>query len=104
MYFQKIFTDAWLHIPGNMAVVNDCSETLFSKLNDHVREGLLSPGPDIELVLELMECPDGDTKCGYYFVDNTARCLFWVEEFDASFMCHYVPVVSLSHLGKVLML
>src|SRR5204863_5479178 len=51
---------------------------------------------DAELVLELY--PKGDdhehTMCGYYFVDNHSRTLFWPEEFEADYLLEEVKGVT----------
>lgn len=55
---------------------------------------------DIDLVLELVHFPD-DTVCGYYFVNHSRRCLFWLEMFDADGICDGIKViVSRSHLSE----
>lgn len=40
------------------------------------------------LVLEFRQ----SGRCGYYFVDHSARCLFWLEEFDAMALLDQVRV------------
>lgn len=51
-----------------------------------------------ELVLEVVEI-DGTKLCGYYFVDHRNKIIFWLEEFDASYICSGVDaVLSHSHL------
>src|ERR1700720_1129541 len=47
----------------------------------------------IELVLEMVSL-NNELVCGYYFVEHTSRCLFWLEEFDAEGICNDIIVVQ----------
>jgi hypothetical protein len=47
-----------------------------------------------ELVLELFQ-DDGERMiCGYYFIDHSTRCLFWLHKFDASFILEEVKGIT----------
>lgn len=57
----------------------------------------------IELVLELFEGFEEKPKCGYYLVDNHARSVFWLEDFDANQIVNHVRGVnqaSMPHISK----
>src|SRR6266436_2159485 len=98
--FQRIYTDADLYDPGDLAIVSESADQILADLENKAREeGVVLP-PDIELVLEIVQ-QDGVSICGYYFVDHSSRCLFWLEQFDAEKMCEgNRVVVSLSHLRE----
>jgi hypothetical protein len=81
----------------NLDDINYSSEILMSRLSGLVEESFIN---DIELVLDLTQCDDGSTKCGYYFVNHASRSLFWLDDFDARCICT-IPIVSFSHLGRV---
>jgi hypothetical protein len=102
IHAQNIFTDALIFEPDNMNIINYVSEVLFSRMGDLIRDfgADSNRAPEFELVLDLTQYEDGVTKCGYYFVDNSSRCLFWLDEFDARSICA-IPIVSHSHLGEL---
>jgi hypothetical protein len=77
---QKIFTEANLY---EHEVLQDIY-AFIEKIDDmQVEDNEF--GRDVELVLEPMLPYDGSESIrGYYFVDHSARCLFWLEDFDLS--------------------
>ena len=69
-------------------------------LESKARDENINLPSDIELVLEIVPW-DNEVICGYYFVEHSSRCLFWLEEFDAEGICEEIKaVVSLSHLRE----
>jgi hypothetical protein len=69
-------------------------------LENKARDENIELAPDVELVLEIVPWKE-DLLCGYYFVEHSSRCLFWLEEFDAEEICEEIKVVvSLSHLRE----
>lgn len=99
-YVQNIFTDAWILDAANLADITYAHDILSARLANLVGKGGIRDISDFELVLDLTQCDNGDTKCGYYYVNNASRCLFWLDDFDARSISK-IPIVSLSHLGTV---
>jgi hypothetical protein len=84
---KKILTEANLYQPEMAQDV----DIFIEKIDDMLRVGDFEVGPTAELVLEPMLSSKGDEMiCGYYFVDHEKRCLFWLEDFDASFLLREV--------------
>ncbi|KAH7886450.1 hypothetical protein F5I97DRAFT_1928299 [Phlebopus sp. FC_14] len=84
LYFKhpsrRICTDANLYKNRNMDVITRCADALFERMKSMGIEF----SEDSELVLEIMDDKRANIwRCGYYFVDHTYRCLFWLDPFQA---------------------
>ena len=49
-------------------------------------EGLSIPSENYDLVLDIMVTDDEQISWSYYYACHDARCLFWLETYDASYM------------------
>ena len=49
-------------------------------------DNLSIPSENYDLVLDIMVTDDGQISWSYYYACHKARCLFWLEAYDASFM------------------
>ena len=49
-------------------------------------EVLALPTKDYDLVLDIMVTDDDQISWSYYYACHEARCLFWLETYDASYM------------------
>ncbi|EIW81953.1 hypothetical protein CONPUDRAFT_152845 [Coniophora puteana RWD-64-598 SS2] len=102
------------------------ADLAISQLKQKIDEQHIELPADVELVLELdKEQHDHDHhhhhhhhqptptdpnsvkrsefKCGYYFVDHTARCLFWLDPVDISPLCENVTdITRKSHIALAL--
>jgi hypothetical protein len=82
-------------------VITESANQIWAELDKMARDEGVTLSSDIELVLEIIPQED-DPICGYYFVEHSSRCLFWLEDYDAEQICapEIRVVVSLSHLRK----
>jgi len=76
--FKPIYTDTNMCEPVLRQRIEEAVEEINNRLKD------LSPRlpEDWELALELDTEETGELICKYYFVCNTTRCLFWLEDHD----------------------
>ena len=51
-----------------------------------LNEGLSIPSKNYDLVLDIMVTDDERISWSYYYACHDARCLFWLETYDASYM------------------
>jgi hypothetical protein len=66
--------------------------------NDH----LFIPSKDYDLVLDIMVTEDERISWSYYYACHEARCLFWLETYDASYMTSEVyGVKSPAHVSAL---
>lgn len=102
MQKQKIFTDANLYDHEEFTIISESADQILGDLERKLQDEGITLPHDPDLVLEVVPW-DEELVCGYYFVNHDSRCLFWLEEFDASGFCHneIQAVVSLSHLSKL---
>ena len=49
-------------------------------------DNLFIPSENYDLVLDIMVTDDERISWSYYYACHKARCLFWLETYDASFM------------------
>ena len=49
-------------------------------------EDLSIPSKNYDLVLDIMMTSDDQISWSYYYACHEARCLFWLETYDASYM------------------
>ncbi|KZT24910.1 hypothetical protein NEOLEDRAFT_1178985 [Neolentinus lepideus HHB14362 ss-1] len=78
---KRVVTDSNMTDPHTSGIILDCIIHVESALK---RNGIEMP-EDCEIALELLPQEDGSdsSKCGYYFVDNQTRSLFWFDTYDA---------------------
>jgi hypothetical protein len=90
MSLKGLFTDTDMHHPAN----RDEIELFYSHLQEiqHV-ERLDLPSTDYDLVLDIT-CKGREVEWSYYYAFHEARCLFWLEKFDASEMVSEVTGVE----------
>ncbi|CAA7270068.1 unnamed protein product [Cyclocybe aegerita] len=82
-YFQSttlatypILTDVYVYEDEPRARLEDYIQKILRYVGEHQVQ---LPKDDICLVLEFRQ----SGNCGYYFVNHTRKCLFWLDEFDA---------------------
>jgi hypothetical protein len=71
------------------------------KIDEMARAKALSSEDDrFELVLELLQGDNGEMSCGYYFINHSTRCLFWLQPFDAFYLFQEVKgLAGRSHIS-----
>ncbi|KIM71656.1 hypothetical protein PILCRDRAFT_93766 [Piloderma croceum F 1598] len=96
--FERIYTDANLYDGEELLIITESANQLLTDLENKALDENVTLPNEVELVLEIHT--QGTEKiCGYYFVEHSSRCLFWLEEFDAEKICDEIKVVvSMSHL------
>jgi hypothetical protein len=87
---KRVFTDANLYQHTTLASINTYSDHL---LNTTLSKEILS---DAELMLQLASL-DGEQVCGYYFVNNATRTLFWIQEMPADSLSNGVEGLHSLH-------
>ncbi|KAH7909165.1 hypothetical protein BJ138DRAFT_1200448 [Hygrophoropsis aurantiaca] len=94
----RTFTEVDICDPEILQDIEDFADTLHESLRLFIAEKALSLNLDeVELVLEPTEDEFG-TLCCYYFVNHRARCLFWLQDYDADvILIDCKGVTSLSH-------
>ena len=95
MYFINeslhLVTDAQMHNPlaqSKMAKVVDCFQEILQKIP-------VALPSDYEVYL----LPEGQDRCGYYFIDHVNQVQFWIENVESSDL-GLPPATSLYHLSK----
>ena len=97
---QRIYTDANLYDSKEFAIITESADQILTQLQNQAQDLHDALPDDVELVLEIVPFQH-KSICGYYFVNHSRRCLFWLEKFDASGICDDVKaVVSLPHLRE----
>ena len=80
---KRLFTDTDMH--NNM--MRDEIEEFYNYLQRLIRNDELSiPSKNYDLVLDIMTTEDKRISWSYYYACHDARCLFWLETYDASYM------------------
>jgi hypothetical protein len=82
-------------------IITESANQILTDLNNKAMDDKVTLPTDVELVLEI-HAQGTEMVCGYYLVEHSSRCLFWLEAFDAEEICNEIKaVVSLSHLRKL---
>ena len=69
------------------AMLREEIEEFYDFLQRHLKnEDLTIPSNDYDLVLDIMATDDNRISWSYYYACHEARCLFWLEKYDASYM------------------
>ena len=80
---KRLFTDTDMH----NETMRDEIEDFYDYLQRLIRnDGLSIPSKNYDLVLEIIVIEDERISWSYYYACHDARCLFWLETYDASYM------------------
>ena len=83
---KKLFTDTDMHDQ----IMRDEIEDFYNCLQRLIRNDQLTiPSKNYDLVLDIMVTQEESEKrilWSYYYACHEARCLFWLETYDASYM------------------
>jgi hypothetical protein len=82
---KRLFTDTNMHDPALRHEIEDFYHYLQSILR---ASQLTIPSSNCDLVLDIFPTEGGQIQWSYYYAchDASARCLFWLETYDASYM------------------
>ncbi|KAG2104981.1 hypothetical protein BD769DRAFT_1695715 [Suillus cothurnatus] len=72
----RIYTDADLSKPSTLSAIEAFADKLYN-------DARTDPNIDITSKTELVVEDIDKNTCGYYFVEQDTRCIFWLERFDA---------------------
>jgi hypothetical protein len=80
---KRLFTDTDMH--DN--IMRDEIEDFYNHLQRLIHDDrLYIPSENYDLVLDVMRAEDKRISWSYYYACHDARCLFWLETYDASYM------------------
>ena len=80
---KRLFTDTDMH----NTIMREEIEHFYDFLQRLLEgEELLIPSKNYDLVLDIMVTGDDQISWSYYYACHEARCLFWLETYDASYM------------------
>jgi hypothetical protein len=80
---KRLFTDTDMHY----TVLREEIEHFYDYLQRLLEnENLFIPSKNYDLVLDIMVTDDDQISWSYYYACHEARCLFWLETYDASYM------------------
>ena len=93
---KRLFTDTDMHDP----VLKEEIEDFYAYLQNILRaDQLIIPSINYDVVLDIM--PDRDRiQWSYYFACHDTRCLFWLEQYDITYITSELDgVESPAHLS-----
>lgn len=76
---RRIYTDADLSRPSTLNAIDAFADQLYS-------DARADPNVEITSKTELVVEDIDESTCGYYFVEQDTRCIFWLEQFDAELL------------------
>ena len=80
---KGLFTDTDMH----NTIMREEIEHFYDFLQQLLQnDNLLIPSKNYDLVLDIMVTGDDQISWSYYYACHEARCLFWLETYDASYM------------------
>jgi hypothetical protein len=96
---KRLFTDTDMH----NKTMRDEIEEFYNYLQRIIDNNQLSiPSKNYDLVLDIAVTVDGRILWSYYYACHEARCLFWLEMYDASYMISEVfGVKSPAHISAL---
>ena len=96
---KRLFTDTDMH----NKTMRDEIEDFYNYLQQIIDNDQLSiPSKNCDLVLDITVTVDGRILWSYYYACHEARCLFWLEMYDASYMISEVfGVKSPAHISAL---
>src|SRR5579863_9006131 len=92
-----MFTDTDMHDPLSREEMED----FYSYLKETERfENLTIPSKNYDMVLDITLHGDKEIQWSYYYAYHDTRCLFWLDEYDATYIASELDgVESPAHLG-----
>ena len=96
---KRLFTDTDMH---NVTLREEI-EAFYDFLQRLLKnDDLTIPSKDYDLVLDIMVTDDEMISWSYYYACHEARCLFWLETYDASYMISELfGVTSPAHVSAL---
>jgi hypothetical protein len=96
---QRLFTDTDMY----NAVLREEMEDFYSCLKKIIHDEkltILSENKNYDLVLDIMPTENEKMLWSYYYACHKTRCLFWLDEYDASYMISEIRgVESPAHIS-----
>jgi hypothetical protein len=80
---KRLFTDTDMHNSTMRDEIEDFYRYLQQVMHS---DQLFIPSKNYDLVLDIMATDDEKISWSYYYACHDARCLFWLEKYDASYM------------------
>ena len=88
---KRLFTDNDMR----NAILREDIEDFYDYLQRLLRiDNLSIPSRNYDLVLDVMVTDDERISWSYYYACHDARCLFWLQTYDASYMIHELSGVK----------
>jgi len=80
---QRLFTDTDMYSANLREEMDD----FYLYLEETIRYDKLAipPKKNYDLVLDIVRSENQTVQWSYYFASHKARCLFWLDKYDASF-------------------
>jgi hypothetical protein len=96
---KRLFTDTDMHNP----IMREEIEAFYDYLQRvRVIDQLFIPSNNYDLVLDILVTDDERISWSYYYACHDAKCLFWLETYDASHIVSEVfGVKSLAHISAL---
>ncbi|KAG2095904.1 uncharacterized protein F5147DRAFT_717567 [Suillus discolor] len=93
---RRIYTDADLSKPSTLLATEAFADQLYN-------DAQANPNVDITSKTELVIEDIDENTCGYYFVEQDTRCIFWLERFDAETLFENIRrVKNMGHIKYVI--
>jgi hypothetical protein len=93
----RIYTDADLSKPSTLSAIEAFADKLYN-------DARTDPNIDITSKTELVVEDIDENTCGYYFVEQDTRCIFWLERFDAESLFDNIRRVrNMGHISNTLL-
>ncbi|KAG2131466.1 hypothetical protein BD769DRAFT_1722792 [Suillus cothurnatus] len=93
----RIYTDADLSKPSTISAIEAFADKLYN-------DARTDPNIDITSKTELVVEDIDENTCGYYFVEQDTRCIFWLERFDAESLFDNIRRVrNMGHISNTLL-
>jgi hypothetical protein len=79
--------------PSTLSAIDAFADQLYS-------DARADPNVEITSKTELVVEDIDESTCGYYFVEQDTRCIFWLEQFDAELLFENIRGVrNMGHIS-----
>ncbi|KIK36670.1 hypothetical protein CY34DRAFT_16240 [Suillus luteus UH-Slu-Lm8-n1] len=94
---RRIYTDADLSRPSTLSAIDAFADQVYN-------DARADPDVEITTKTELVVEDIDESTCGYYFVEQDTRCVFWLERFDAELLFENIRgVKNMGHISNMLL-
>lgn len=97
-FLPRIFTDINLYDSHKLELITK----FMVDIEDYIRTKAINIHPNVDLVFDLRRNPENDDiHCAYYFASHDDRSIFWLDDFNATYLDRWDAIKGVTAASQV---